>query len=322
VQLQIRRQEAASLGLSSREIAVTIRTAYRGTTVSRYQQDDGDYDVVVLLSEEDRNDLQRMRNLFFVGPTGDQIPLENVVEIVEGKGPLSIERNNRTRVIQVTGALTGERALSKVAADIRRRVGGLGVAPPGIRVEFSGAESQREEAFGSLVIALILAVVLVYMVMASQFESFIHPLIVMFSVPFAVVGLVAMLLITNTTFSMVAFIGGIMLVGIVVNNAIVLIDYMNLLRSRGMELTRAIVTAGKTRLKPILMTTFTTIFALLPTSLGWGTGAELRAPIGRAVVGGLTTSTLVTLLLIPTLYWLVESRRERRDASRLERQRV
>jgi HAE1 family hydrophobic/amphiphilic exporter-1 len=190
------------------------------------------------------------------------------------------------------------------------------VPPPGVRVEFSGAESQREEAFGSLSIALALAVVLVYMVMASQFESFIHPLIVMFSVPFAVVGLVAVLLITNTTFSMVAFIGGIMLVGIVVNNAIVLIDYTNLLRSRGVELGRAIVTAGKTRLKPILMTTFTTIFALLPTSLGWGTGAELRAPIGRAVVGGLTTSTLVTLLLIPTLYWLIESRRERRAAAR------
>jgi len=315
IQLRVKRREAASLGLSSREIAVTIRTAYRGSTVSRYQTDGGDYDVVVLLAEEDRNSLERMKNLFFFTPAGAAVPLENVVDITEERGPLAIQRKNRTRVIQVVGALTGERALSRVMADIRRRVGTLGTPPPGIRIEYAGAESQRSESFGSLGLALILAVVLVYMVMASQFESFLHPLIVMFSVPFAIVGLVAMLLVSNTTFSMVAFIGGIMLVGIVVNNAIVLIDYTNLLRKRGMELRRAIVQAGKTRLKPILMTTFTTIFALLPASLGCGTGAELRAPIGRAVVGGLLTSTLVTLVLIPTLYWLVESARARRRRS-------
>ena len=150
------------------------------------------------------------------------------------------------------------------------------------------------------------------MVMASQFESLLHPFIVMFSVPFAIIGLVVALLITNTTFSLLAFVGAILLVGIVVNNAIVLIDYINLLRSRGVPLREAIVKGGKTRLKPILMTSLTTIFGLLPMSLGIGQGSELRAPMGRAIVGGLTTSTMVTLVLIPVLYWIVESRLRRK----------
>jgi HAE1 family hydrophobic/amphiphilic exporter-1 len=311
IQLRVKREEAAGLGLNPREIALTIRTAYRGSTVTRFRQGEEEYDVVVLLSDKDRNNLDRMKNLFFINSSGTKILLENVVQIVMGEGPLSIERKNRSRVIRITASLTGDRALSRVMSDLRRRVGEMGTLPPGVRIEYSGAESQMKESFGSLSFALILAVALVYMVMASQFESFIHPLIVMFSIPFAIVGLVAALLVTDTTFSLVAFIGGIMLVGIVVNNAIVLIDYVNLLLRRGTPLREAIITAGKTRLKPILMTTFTTIFALLPTSLGWGTGAELRAPIGRAVIGGLTTSTLVTLVLIPTIFWLVESRRKR-----------
>ncbi|MBA7626927.1 Swarming motility protein SwrC [subsurface metagenome] len=309
LQLRVKRKEAAGLGLSPREIALTIRTAYKGATVSRYSLGGEDYDVVVLLREEDRNSLDRIKNLFFVNPAGIKIPLENVVSLVEEKGPISIERAKRSRTVKVTGALTGERALNRVMDDIRRRVGRLGAPPSGVSISYTGSEGQMKESFEGLFFALILAVVLVYMVMASQFESFLHPLIVMFSIPFAIVGLVAALLITNTTFSMIAFIGGIMLVGIVVNNAIVLIDYMNLLRKKGLPLEKAIIIGGRTRLKPILMTTFTTIFALLPSALGIGTGAELRTPIGRAVIGGLSTSTLVTLVLIPTIYWMVESRR-------------
>jgi HAE1 family hydrophobic/amphiphilic exporter-1 len=179
-------------------------------------------------------------------------------------------------------------------------------------MEFSGTSEEMESSFTSLGYALALAAALVYMVMASQFESLIHPFIVMFSVPFAAIGLVGALLATGTTFNLVAFVGAILLVGIVVNNAIVLVDYMNTLRRRGMGLREAVIHGGKTRLKPILMTSLTTILGLLPMAIGWGTGSELRAPMGRAVVGGLTTSTLITLILIPTLYWMVESKLEAR----------
>ena len=165
-----------------------------------------------------------------------------------------------------------------------------------------------EESFESLMFALLIAVGLVYMVMASQFESLLNPFIVMFSIPFAIIGLVAALLLTNTTFSILAFVGAILLVGIVVNNAIVLLDYINILVSRGVSLRDAIIKGGMTRLKPILMTSITTILGLIPMSLGNNMGAELRSPIGRAVIGGLTTSTLITLILIPTVFWVIETK--------------
>lgn len=190
-----------------------------------------------------------------------------------------------------------------------------GPLPLGVTLEYTGSSKEMEDSFKSLLMALLLAVVLVYMVMASQFESLLHPLIVMFSVPFAAIGLVAGLILTGTTFSVLAFLGAILLVGIVVNNAIVLIDYINQLRKAGVPLKTAIVKGGKTRLKPILMTSLTTILALLPMALGIGTGSELRAPMGGAVVGGLATSTLVTLILIPAVYWMIESRLEKRRAS-------
>ena len=165
-----------------------------------------------------------------------------------------------------------------------------------------------DDSFASLLFALILAASLVYMVMASQFESFTYPLIVMFSIPFAVIGLVGALLFTGTTFNILSFVGMILLVGIVVNNAIVLIDYIMLLVSRGVALREAIIKGATTGLKPILMTSLTTILGLMPMAIGVGPGSELRAPVGRAVVGGLTTSTLITLILIPTILWLVETK--------------
>ncbi len=307
LQFRIKRREALSLGISPFEIATTVRAAYMGTTVTRYAAFDESYDVVVTLREEDRTP-ERFASLFFINPAGVRIPLENLVEIVEGAGPVAIRRLDRTRVISVTAALTGDRALNRVMADLRAKVEADGPAPVGIERTYTGASEEMAAGYGSLLLALLFAVALVYMVMASQFESLLHPFIVMFSVPFAIIGLVAALLITNTTFSLLAFVGGILLVGIVVNNGIVLIDYMNMLRSRGVPVRRAIIQGGKTRLKPILMTTLTTILALLPMSLGLGTGSEIRAPMGRAVVGGLATSTMVTLVLIPVIYWIVETK--------------
>lgn len=308
LQFRLRRQEAVSLGLSPYEIASTLRAAYNGVTVSRYSAEEDDYDVVVILDPEDRNDLSRINSLFFMSPSGARIPIENVVEMVEGIGPVSISRDNRVRVVRVYGNLTGERALSDVSADIERAVANLGATPAGVDLSYEGSSSEMGSSFNSLFVALLIAVALVYMVMASQFESLLDPLIVMAAVPFAIIGLVAALLVTNTTFSILSFVGAILLVGIVVNNAIVLIDYTNLLRSRGIDLAQAIVQGGKTRLKPILMTSLTTILGMLPMALGYGAGAELRAPIGRAVVGGLVSSTVITVILIPTILWLVEGK--------------
>ncbi|MBN2049368.1 MAG: efflux RND transporter permease subunit [Spirochaetales bacterium] len=316
IQFRIKRKEALSLGISPREIAATIRTAYKGTTVTRYSTFEKDYDVLVMLREEDRNNLDRFGTLFFVNPGGSRIPVENLVEIVEDTGPLSIRREDKTRIIKVTASLTGDRPLSRVMEDIKAAMELSGPVPFGVTLRYTGSNQEMEESFRSLFMALLLAVALVYMVMASQFESLLHPLIIMFSVPFAAIGLVAGLLITGTTFSILAFLGAILLVGIVVNNAIVLVDYINQLRGVGVSLEMAIIKGGKTRLKPILMTSLTTILGLLPMALGLGTGSELRAPMGRAVVGGLTTSTLVTLILIPVLYWMVESRREKRKPAK------
>ncbi|MBT3272836.1 MAG: efflux RND transporter permease subunit, partial [Spirochaetales bacterium] len=311
LQFRIKRREALSLGLSPFEIAATVRAAYKGYTVTRYTEEEESYDVVLLLREEDRVP-ERFSSLYFVNQAGTRIPLENLVDIEEGTGPMSVSRKGRTRVITVTAGLTGERALNRVMADVRAGIDAAGPPPLGIDMAYAGTSEEMNSSYESLFLALLFAVALVYMVMASQFESLLHPFIVMFSVPFAIIGLVVALLITNTTFSLLAFVGAILLVGIVVNNAIVLIDYINLLRSRGVPLREAIVKGGKTRLKPILMTSLTTIFGLLPMSLGIGQGSELRAPMGRAIVGGLTTSTMVTLVLIPVLYWIVESRLRRK----------
>lgn len=308
IALRVRRREAASLGISAREIATAIRAAYSGLTVSTFSGAEEDYDVVVGLRDADRNDLDRLRSLFFMSPAGARIPLENVVDIREETGPVSIERRDRTRNVQVLAGLTGDRALNRISTEIEERIDSSVSVPLGVELTFSGSSSEMDDSFRSLLFALLLAVALVYMVMASQFESFLDPFIVMFSVPFAVVGLVGALLLTNTTFNILAFVGGILLVGIVVNNAIVLIDYMNTLKNRGVPLRDAVVQGGKTRLKPVLMTSMTTIFGLLPMALGLSSGSEFYAPIGRAVVGGLTTSTMVTLILVPTLYWLVQDK--------------
>jgi HAE1 family hydrophobic/amphiphilic exporter-1 len=312
LQFRIKGEQAAGLGLSPLEIAATLRTAYKGSKVSTFHGPEDEYDVYVILKEEDRNSLQGVQRLFFVSPLGETIPLENVVEVVEGSGPLTIEREDRMRTIEVTGALTGQRPLNRVMEELQEGISQLGPVPPGLELTYSGSYRQMQESFRSLFFVLILAVALVYMVLASQFESLLHPLIIMFSVPFCIIGLVAALVATGTTFSLMSFIGAILLVGIVVNNAIVLIDYMNRLQARGLSVRQAIIRGGKTRLKPILMTSFTTIFGLLPMAIGVGAGSELRAPLGRAVVGGLLTSSFVTLILIPTVYWLVESRIRKR----------
>lgn len=315
IQFRVKRREAVSLGISPLEIAATIRAAYKGMEVSRYASGGDSYDVTLILRDADRNSLGRIGNLFLVNRAGTRVPLENVVDIVAASGPVSVERVNKMRMIKVTAALTGEAPLNRVMDGIRRGLDGLGAPPAGITASLTGASSQMRTAFRDMLFALLLGVGLVYVVMANQFESLLHPFIVLFSIPFGLVGLVTALLVTGTTFSLVAFIGAILLVGYVVNNGILLVDYIKVLRKSGLPLEKAVTIGGRTRLKPILMSTCTTLLGLLPMALGLGTGAELRAPMARAIFGGLLSSTLITLILIPTMYFLLERAREKRVRS-------
>jgi HAE1 family hydrophobic/amphiphilic exporter-1 len=312
MQLRVRHEEAAGLGVSPLAVAATVRAAYKGVVVSRYRKGDDTWDVHLRLRDEDRGSPERVNGLFLVNPAGARIPLENLVDLKTAEGPVSVQRSNKVRLIKVTAALSGERSLDRVVADARRGIEALGPVPAGLKLTVTGTRSQMADTFRQLLLALLLGAGLVYVVMACQFENLLHPFIVMFSIPFAAIGLVAALLLTRTSISMVAFIGAILLVGYVVNNAILLIDYFNVLRRSGLPLEAAIVVGGRTRLKPILMSTATTMLGLLPMALGLGTGSELRAPMARAVFGGLASSTLITLVLIPVIYRLVESRREGR----------
>jgi HAE1 family hydrophobic/amphiphilic exporter-1 len=316
LQFRVRRSEAASLGITPLEVGVTLRTAFHGTEVSRFGKGGEDYPVWVLLRDEDRVDWRSVRSIFFVNRAGAKIPVENVADIQEGLGPFAVFREDRGRVISVTAFLDGTRPLSRVMDELLARAKALGTPPPGVEFQAAGTAKEMASSFRDLFGVLALAVFLVYAVMASQFESLIHPFIILFSIPFAAIGMIGALLVTGTTFNLVAFVGAILLVGYVVNNGIVLVDYVNTLRSKGLPLRDSLIKGGRTRLKPILMSIMTTLLGLLPLALGFGTGSELRAPMGRAVFGGLASSTVVTLILIPTMYWLIERRREARRGAK------
>jgi HAE1 family hydrophobic/amphiphilic exporter-1 len=315
LQLDIKREQALTLGLTPFEIAASLRMAYTGLEVSRFQANDDDYPIYAMLGDSDRSSRERLNKIFFVNRAGTRIPLETVVDVKEGFGPLTIERRNRVRMIKVTSFLSGEVPLNRVMDGVAAAKASLGAPPPGVSVASSGSEKQMSDSFASLALVLSISMMLVYMVMAAQFESLLHPLIIMFSIPFAAIGMIGMLILTNTTFNLMGFVGAILLVGYVVNTGIVLIDYTNILRRRGMPLREAVVKAGRTRLKPVLMSVGTTLLGMLPLAIGLGTGSELQAPMGRAVFGGLLSSTLVTLFLIPTMYYAIERAKEKRAAA-------
>ena len=240
---------------------------------------------------------------------GTVVPVGSLVDKVQGRGPTGITRVNSQRVTFVTANLQSGVALSEAVERIQARIKDVPV-PDGFSVVFGGEYQQQEEAASDFNLTIIMALLLIYMVMAGQFERFIDPLIVMFSVPLALIGVVPALVLTGTTINIQSLMGLIMLVGIVVNNAIVLVDYINLLRrDEGKDVLHAVIDAGKLRLRPILMTTLTTVLGLMPMALGIGPGAEIQASLARVVIGGLTASTLVSLLLIPTIYLIVDGLR-------------
>lgn len=306
------RDKTSSLGLSVSQIANTLRTTVGGSRATLYREGGNEFNVLVRFEETDRRSLSHILNTPIHTPSGRPVPLGTLVTLETGQGPLSIQRKNQERLVSVNGNLAG-RDLGSVVADLRAGVEQISV-PFGFTVFMGGEYEEQQRAFQALLLSLLLAILLVYLVMAAQFESFRYPFVIMFSIPLATIGVVLMLFLSDTTFNMQAFIGVIMLAGIVVNNAIVLVDYVNLLRrEQDLSLRQALEIGGRRRLRPILMTTMTTALALTPMSLGLGEGGELQAPMARVVIGGLLSSSLITLVVIPTLYLTFEQKRARRE---------
>jgi len=303
IQLLVDRQRAGQLGLTSSQVASSVRTAISGTTTSTYRVGGREYDIRVKVGENSPT-LMELEGLTIAAPTGGRVPLREVAEIVRVNGPSSINREDQSRVVNITANVVG-RDLGSVTTELKQAMDKVRL-PGGYFIEYGGQNQEMMESFASLGLALLLSIILVYMVMASQFESLMHPFVIMFSIPTTFIGVVGGLAVTGRSLSVPAFIGVIMLMGIVVNNAIVLVDYINTLRRRGASREDAIVQAGPTRLRPILMTTLTTVLGLVPLALGIGEGAEAQAPMATVVVGGLTMSTLFTLVFVPVVYTIMD----------------
>jgi hydrophobic/amphiphilic exporter-1 (mainly G- bacteria), HAE1 family len=302
--VRVDRDKAALLGLTVTGVANTIRTNVAGTQAAMYREAGNEYPIVVRLREEDRGEVASVGDVLLSTPGGQVLPAKNVMVIDRDTGPVSIERKNQERIQRVSAET--EVTLSQAVANVQARLDEVNV-PKDFAVGFGSEVEDQEKSFRELQLVLILAIVLVYTVMASQYESLRDPFIIIFSIPLAAIGVVGMLLVTGTTFSMQAYIGVIMLAGIVVSNAILLVDYTNNLRERDkMSLRDAIETAGRHRLRPILMTSACTALGLVPMALGIGEGAELQAPLARVVIGGLITSTIITLVFVPAMYTLFE----------------
>ena len=302
--IEVDRPKAALLGLSVTDVAESISTSVGGRQAAFFRESGNEYPIIVRLREEDRQRVEDVNDVLISSPSGQVLQAKNLMQLRNQSGPTEIQRKNQERVIRVTAE--PQVALSDSISAVQARLSQLQV-PDTFQVGFGSEAEEQARAFQQLQMMLILAVILVYAVMASQYESLRDPFIIMFSVPLSAIGVVLALKLTNTTFSLQAYIGVIMLAGIVVSNAILLVDYTNILRRRDkMPLREAVETAGRTRLRPILMTTLATILGLVPMSLGIGEGAELQAPLARVVIGGLTASTLITLVFVPTVYTIFE----------------
>jgi len=300
VQIRIDRDRAAAYGLTPMQVASEIKSAMDGTVATRYKVEGEEIDVRVSYASGSYNDMDYLTNMTILTPQGAVVKLSQIASFELAQGPVQIIREDQVRKAEVSAELLN-RDLNSVMTDIQARVAQMNL-PAGYEISYGGENEEMMESFASLAIALLLAILLVYSVMAVQYESFFNPFVIMFSVPTCIIGVVFGLLVTGRAFSITAFIGVIMLVGIAVSNAIVYVDYLKQLRERGMERNAAIVEAGRVRLRPILMTAFTTILAMLPMAIGLGEGAELIAPLATVVIGGLLASTLITLVLVPVVY--------------------
>jgi HAE1 family hydrophobic/amphiphilic exporter-1 len=311
-QLQIvpYREKMAQHGLNTYTVANAVRNRVQGPYMSRYREEGDEYDIRIRFVEEARNELSDLNDMAIMNMQNQSIRLGEVAEIEEHWAPPNIERKNRERMVTVS-ITPYQVPLNVMAQNVQYRIDQMDI-PSGVTIEMGGAVEDMQESMMDLTLLLVLSLILTFLVMASQFESMRMPFIIMFSIPFAFSGVVLAHLVTDTTMSVISMVGGVMLVGIVVKNAIVLVDYINLMRARDLALGEAIVVSGRSRLRPVLMTSLTTILGMLPLAMSTGPGSEIWSPMGIAVIGGLIFSTIVTLILIPVVYHMMLRRSEAR----------
>jgi len=300
LQIVLDREKLSRHGLNTSMVSLYIRNRVEGLLASRFREEGDEYNIIVRLKEEYRNSITDLEEISIMTPTGEQIKIGELGKVKEYWSPPNIERKRKERIVTVSAKPAGT-SLGELAAKIRTEIQHLDI-PQGLMVVVGGAYEDQQESFIDLAMLLLLSLVLVYLVMASQFESFIIPFVIMFSVPFSFIGVIIALFITNTTLSVIAGLGAVLLIGIVVKNGIVLVDYINLMHDRGHEMSEAITLSGRSRLRPVLMTAFTTILGMLPLALSTGEGSETWRPMGITVIGGLVFSTFLTLVIVPVVY--------------------
>lgn len=315
-QVDFDRQKLAIYGLNLTTAANALRNRINGSTASYFREDGDEYDIKVMYDPDHRQSIEDIENILLFNAQGKGVRLKEVGTVVERFNPPTIERKDRERIITVS-TVVQDRPMSDIIADAQPQIDKMDV-PSGVSINLSGSYEDQQDSFRDLAMLAVLIIILVYIVMASQFESFTYPGIIMTSIMFAFSGVVLILWITGTNLNVMSMIGGIMLIGIVVKNGIVLIDYITLNRERGMSITKSVLHAGKSRMRPVLMTSLTTILGMVPMAVGTGEGAEMWRPMGVAVIGGLTFSTILTLLFVPTLYTIFAFNGVRRQRRKLQ----
>ena len=318
LKVTVDKEKLAYLGLNSATVSTYVRNRVTGSTAGYLKEDGDEYDIVVRLKEDDRNTIFGLENMTIPTPTGAKVKLAEIARIEEYWAPQTIERKSRQRYVKVSVS-PYETSLGELAAEIQKVVDGVSL-PTGVTVVLAGDYEEQQESFGDIATIMILIILLVYIVMASQFESLSKPAIIMLSVPFAASGVVLSLWITGTTLDMIGALGSVMLVGIVVKNGIVLVDYINLMRDRGYPTNEAIALSGASRLRPVLMTAFTTLLGMLPMAMSKGEGSEMWHPLGIVVIGGLLVSTFITLIIVPTAYGIMSKDNERDKETKIRKE--
>lgn len=309
LQIKFDREKLMQHGLNSAMVSMYVRNRVDGMIASKLREEGQEYDIIVRLEENSRNSISKLEEMTLTTPLGKQIKLSELGKVGEYWSPPNIAHKRKERIVTVSVTPVNI-PLGELAENIQTEINKIEI-PNDLMVHIGGAYEDQQESFMNLALLLLLSLILVFIVMASQFESFSNPFVIMFSIPFAFSGSFLALYLTGTTLNLIAALGMVLLVGIVVKNGIVLVDYINLMRDRGMHLNEAIKVSGRSRLRPVLMTSLTTILGMMPMALSSGEGAEIWAPMGISVIGGLTFSTLITLIIIPVMYAIVSRSGER-----------